>query len=166
VKSYVGLHGPSSPGDQVFACPADTFYFNESSLAYSPQGHHAQRQYDYSSYAFNGLNLLTNFPAARFGVTLPGIGGVKLSAIQKPARTVMIAEAAALMPYSWHEPQKAAAGALPLFNDSKNMLSFADSHAGLVKMFWNRTLAYPDGSPAFAAFYDPPPEYTYQWSGD
>jgi competence protein ComGC len=29
-----------------------------------------------------------------------------------------------------------------------------------------RTLAYPDGSPAFAAFYDPPAEYAYQWSGD
>ena len=31
VKSYVGLHGPSSPQDKIFACPADTFYYDEYS---------------------------------------------------------------------------------------------------------------------------------------
>jgi len=100
------------------------------------------------------------------GVTLPGIGGRALSSIKNPAKTVLVAEAAALMPYSWHEPQKRAAGQLPLFNDSLNMVSFADNHVGCVKMFWNSTTANSDGSPEFTVFYDPPGGYDYQWSGD
>ena len=42
IKSYGGLRGPSSPQDKVFACPADTFYYDESSGAYVPQGRHLQ----------------------------------------------------------------------------------------------------------------------------
>ena len=42
VKSYVGLHGPSSPQDKIFACPADTYYYDESSRAYVPHGRHEQ----------------------------------------------------------------------------------------------------------------------------
>src|SRR5215469_9216012 len=30
VKSYVGLHGASSPRDRLFACPADVFYYDQS----------------------------------------------------------------------------------------------------------------------------------------
>lgn len=70
VKSYVGLNGPSSPQDKVFTCPADTFYYDETSITYVPKGHHEQMAYDFSSYSFNGLNLLTNFAASRFGVVL------------------------------------------------------------------------------------------------
>jgi type II secretory pathway pseudopilin PulG len=166
VKNYAGLHGPSSPGDRAFACPADIFHYNETSLTYEPEGHHAQADYDFSSYSFNGLNLLTNFHAAGFGVTLPGVGGRALGSIKAPARTVLIAESAALLPYSWHEPKTPGTGAVPMANDSENMVSFADNHVSYVKMFWNSTLDYPDGSPSFAVFYDPPGEYGYQWSGD
>jgi len=28
VKSYVGLHGPSSSQDHLFACPADSFFYH------------------------------------------------------------------------------------------------------------------------------------------
>jgi prepilin-type N-terminal cleavage/methylation domain-containing protein len=166
VKGCMGLHGPSSPRDQVFACPADTFYYDETTLACVPKGRHEQAACDFSSFSFNGLNLLTNFPAARFGVTLPGIGGRRLSSIKGPAKTVLIAEAAALLPYSWHEPRKPSASELPQFNDSRNMVSFADSHVSDLKMFWNSTVGYPDGGSSFAAFYDPPAGYDYKWSGD
>ena len=43
VKSYVGLHGPSSAQDYVFACPADTFCYYESSLTYVSHGWHEER---------------------------------------------------------------------------------------------------------------------------
>ena len=43
VKSYVGLHGPSSSQDKIFTCPADTYYYDESSGAYVPHGRHEQR---------------------------------------------------------------------------------------------------------------------------
>src|SRR3984885_13953508 len=34
VKSYIGLHGLSSLQDKIFACPADMFYYDESSGVY------------------------------------------------------------------------------------------------------------------------------------
>ncbi len=166
VKSYVGLNGPSSSQDRVFACPADTFYYDETSVTYVPKGHHEQMAYDFSSYSFNGLNLLTNFAASRFGVTLPGIGGRSFSSIKDPTKTVLIAESAALLPYSWHEPRTPSTGQPPVFNDSKDAVSFVDGHVNYIKMYWNSTLRYPDGSGSLAAYYDPPAGYEYKWSGD
>ena len=49
VKSYVVLHGPSSPQDKIFACPADTFYYNDGTCAYAAHGQHEERIYDFSS---------------------------------------------------------------------------------------------------------------------
>jgi len=166
VKSYAGLHGPSSSGDKVFTCPADTIYYDETSLAYFPIGHHEQPAYDFSSYSYNGLNLLTNFHASRFGVVLPGIAGHVLGSIKEPAKTVLVAESAALLPYSWHEPKAHTAGELPSLNNSKNIVSFVDGHLSYIKMYWNSSLSYPDGSGSFAVFYDPPEGYDYKWNGD
>lgn len=166
VKSYVGLHGPSSSGDKVFTCPADIFYYDETSLAYFSSGHHEQAAYDFSSYSFSGLNLLTNFHASRFGVVLPGIAGRLLSSIKEPTKTVLVAESAALLPYSWHEPKAHSAGVLPTLNNCKNMVSFADGHISYIKMYWDSTLSYPDGSGSLSVYYDPPAGYDYKWSGD
>ena len=166
VKSYVGLHGPSSPGDKVFTCPADIFYYDDTSLAYAPNGHHEQAAYDFSSYYFNGLNLLTKFHANQFGVVLPGIAGRSLSSIKEPTKTVLVAESAAMLPYSWHEPKAHTAGELPALNNSKNMVSFVDGHMSYIKMYWNSTLSYPDGSGSLSVYYDPPAGYDYKWSGD
>ena len=92
IRSYVGLTGASSSHDKVFACPKDTFYYNESNAAYVPAGHHEQPSYDFSSYAFNGLNLLTNYPARQFGVMLPGIAGVPLTSVKEPTKTILVTE--------------------------------------------------------------------------
>ena len=166
VKSYVGLHGPSSSGDKVFACPADIFHYDETSLAYFPSGHHEQAAYDFSSYSYSGLNLLTNYPASRFGVVLSGVAGRLLSSIKEPAKTVLVAESAALLPYSWHEPKAHAAGELPTVDNSKSIVSFVDGHLGYIKMYWNSSLSYPNGSGSLAVYYDPPDGYDYKWSGD
>jgi len=167
VKSYVGLHGPSSPEDKVFACPADTFHYNDSSLVYVPHGQHEQRTYHFSSYDFNGANLLgTNYPHFADNGVLPGIGGQKLSAVKNPAKTVVVVEAPALLPYSWHQPKPPASGGLPIFNDAKNMVSFVDSHVSYINIYWNSTLGYPNGDFSVAAYYDPPAGYDYQWSGN
>jgi prepilin-type N-terminal cleavage/methylation domain-containing protein/prepilin-type processing-associated H-X9-DG protein len=166
VNSYVGVTGTSSPHDKIFACPADTFYYDETSIAYVPKGHHEQMTYDFASYSFNGLNLLTNFAASRFGVTLPGIGGRSFSSVKNPAKTILIAESAAMLPYSWHEPRKSSPGEPAVFNDSKNTISFVDGHVSYIKMYWNSTLRYPDGSGSLSAYYDPPNGYDYKWSGD
>ena len=166
VKRYVGLHGPSSPQDIIFGCPADVFFYNDYSLAYLPQGQHEQRGYDFSSYAFNGANLLlTNYPHFADNGFLPGVGGRKLSAIKNPSRTVLVAESPALQPYSWHQPKPPAPGGYPMFNDAKNVVSFADSHVSYINIYWNSTLSYPNGGASLAAYYDPPAGYEYQWSG-
>jgi len=166
VKSYVGLHGASSAQDKVFACPVDTFYYDDASLAYASSGRHEAFNYDYSSYTFNGGNLLSNYVNLAYNGNLPGIGGQKLGAVKHPARTVLVAEASALLPYSWHQPQPQPSGALPIFNDAKNMVSFADSHVSYVKIYWDSSIHYPNGGASLAAYYDPPAGYDYQWSGN
>jgi prepilin-type N-terminal cleavage/methylation domain-containing protein len=166
MKSYVGLNGASSPQEKLFACPKDTFYYNESSGAYVPAGHHEQPSYDFSSYAFNGLNLLTNYSARQFGVVLPGIAGVPLSSIKEPAKTILMAEWAAWFPYSWHHPKKPSADGTAFFDGSQNMVSFVDGHVNYIKMYWNSGIRYPDGSFSISGFYDPPAGYDYKWSGN
>jgi prepilin-type N-terminal cleavage/methylation domain-containing protein len=167
VKSYVALHGPSSPRDKIFACPADTFCHSDAASAYVPHGRHEQAAYDFSSYAFNGANLLaTNYPNYAYNGVLPGIGGQKLSAIKNPAKTLLVLEASALLPYSWHQPKPPVSGGWPMFNDAKNMVSFVDSHVSYINIYWDSTLSYPNGGIPIAAYYDPPAKYDYQWSGD
>jgi prepilin-type N-terminal cleavage/methylation domain-containing protein len=167
VKNYVGLHGPSSPQDKIFACPADTFHYNDSSLACVPHGRHEQGTFDFSSYAFNGANLLTtNYPNFAYNGVLPGIGGQKLSAVKNSARTVLVVEASALEPYSWHQPKPPVQGGWPMFNDAKNMVGYVDGRVSYIKIYWNSTLGYPNGGISIAAYYDPPAGYDYQWSGN
>jgi prepilin-type N-terminal cleavage/methylation domain-containing protein len=171
VKSYAGLNGPPSMQDNIFACPADTYYYDDDSVAYFPQGRHEQGFWHYSSYTFNGLNLCTNYPNFAYNGVLPGIGGKKLSAVKNSAKTVLLVEASALLPYSWHRPKPPAPGppapgGLPIFNDAKNMVSYVDSHVSYINIYWNSTIGYPNGGISVAAYYDPPEGYDYQWSGN
>jgi len=153
MKSYVGLHGVSSPQDALFACPADTYYYFEYTLI--PQGRHMQPQYNYSSYAFNAGNIRST--AGEF----PGIAGRKLTSIKNPARTVLVTEFASLDPYSWHANQKEASGQAGA-SGSRNMVSFVDGHVNYIKIYWDTNTT----GPIQAWQYDPPVGYDYKWSGD
>ena len=167
IKGDLGLHGQSSSQDEIFTCPADLFYYDETSAAYVPQGRHELAGYDYSSYAFNGGNLLlTNYPNFADNGILPGIGGKKMSAVKNSTKTVLVAEASAVFPYSWHQPKPPVPGVLPMFNNARNMVSFVDGHASDIKIYWNSLLSYPNGGISVAAYYDPPAGYDYQWSGN
>jgi len=160
------VNGPASPHDKIFACPADAFCYDESSVVYVPHGRHELLIYDYSSYAFNSLNLLTNYPNYAYNGVLPGIGGEKLTAIKNPVKTLFALEGAALLPYSWHQPRANTPGDVALFNDSKNLASYVDGHASYINIYWNSALRYPNGFFSCAAYYDPPAGYDYQWSGN
>ncbi|HEY3760468.1 MAG TPA: type II secretion system protein [Verrucomicrobiae bacterium] len=166
IKSFVGLHGFSSPQDEIFTCPADTFYYDEGTAAFVGHGLYTEKSHDFSSYAFNGLNLLTNYPNVAYNGPLPGIGGMKLSAIKNSARTVLVTESAALMPYSWHQPAKPSLTGISLLNNAKDIVSFADGHVSYISIYWNSLISYPNGGISVAAYYDPPPGYEYQWSGN
>ncbi len=160
IKSYVGLHGPSSPKDKLFACPADTFYYDWPSLACQDRGMHEQADSDYSSYAFSGGNGCTNSPPAFLQQThFPGVFGCALASIKEPGRTILTLEASAVFPWSWHEPQKLPAGDCGV-EGAKNVIGFVDGHVRYMKMYW---------SPAFhltTACYDPPAVYGYKWRAD
>jgi len=174
VKNYVGLKGASSAQDRLFACPADVFYYgymfgkrpgHTSWEGYVPESWCAQSNSDYSSYVFNAGNLFNPTNSA----FRPGIAGMSLSSIMHPSRTVLVAEAPALIPFSWHQPKR------PLyiisttycpnmfFNNAMNMVGFVDGHVSYMRIYW-KTLSAPPFSPACA--YDPPAEYDYQWSGN
>jgi prepilin-type N-terminal cleavage/methylation domain-containing protein len=168
MKNYVGLKGASSTQDRLFACPADTFYYDYVTkfhpgywVGFVPQSVCAQSNSDYSSYKFNAGNLQlgsfrgTNFPRS-------GVAGLTISSIKHPARTLLVAELPAFVPYSWHKPKRPYNKVNSIFNDSMDMVSFVDGHVAFIKMYWKT--ARPADS--LAMDYDPPAGYEYQWSGD
>ena len=160
MKSYVGLHGASSPQDKVFTCPADTFYFDFPTPNYLPQGLHEQAVSDYSSYGFNG-NAETNPapPAVLNEASYGGISGLKQAWIKDPVKTVLLMELSAGYPWSWHQPQSFPAGQFG-FPDAKNMIAFVDGHVSYIKMFRDTNHNIP------AINYEPPAGYDYKWHGD
>jgi len=151
MKNYVGLNGAPSPRDKLFACPADTFYYDFPSIAYEAQSLHDQVESDFSSYAFNGANEPPNDPAT------PGIFGCKLDSIVNPAKTLLVFEASAFFPWSWHQPQKLPLGKYGV-NNAQNMVSFVDGHVSYIKIYWNSSLDETSVN------YDPPAGYDYKRS--
>jgi prepilin-type N-terminal cleavage/methylation domain-containing protein len=160
VKNYMGLQGPSSPQDKLFACPADTFYHDFPSMAYKAEGLHAQVASDYSSYGFNGSPEIKPTPPPSLHVdSYGGISGLKQASIRDPVTTVLLTELAAFFPWSWHEPHALPAGSYGI-SDARNMMSFVDGHISYVKMYWNEPLNTTTCS------YEPPTGYAYKWHGD
>ncbi|MDB6056938.1 MAG: prepilin-type N-terminal cleavage/methylation domain [Verrucomicrobiales bacterium] len=155
MKSYVGVNGESSARDKLFACSADTFYyeFTQTNYTYIAKSFHDQATNDYSSYWFNSGTLTI------FGTNSPGLAGRKLSSIRQPSKTVLVAEMPAFFPWSWHDPKPPAKNESVLFNDAQDMVGFADGHVSYIKMYWE--MAY---SPTLA--FDPPAGYDYKWSAD
>ncbi|HEV2691288.1 MAG TPA: prepilin-type N-terminal cleavage/methylation domain-containing protein [Verrucomicrobiae bacterium] len=152
IKSYVGLHGGSSPSDKIFDCPADTFCYTPGNLPeYHSESSFGHYDLVYSSYIFNGANTATE--------PRPGIAGLKLSSIIDPVKTDVVTEQAASWPWSWHESKKLPAGVEGV-NNAKNVVAFADGHVNYVKIYWDVDL----DSRSFN--YDPPTGYEYRWSGD
>jgi prepilin-type N-terminal cleavage/methylation domain-containing protein len=166
MKNYVGLDGASSSQDKLFQCPADTFYPNWIIAPVGPPHYFVQKSlhddpsWDFASYAFNGGDNVTR-KFFKKTVTNPGLGGVKLSSVRHPARTVLVAEIAAFGPWSWHDPSShgVAHESGTLYNDSRNVVSFVDGHVSYIKTHW-------EPGQIWAAGYEPPAGYDYQWSPD
>jgi prepilin-type N-terminal cleavage/methylation domain-containing protein len=150
------LRTTSTPSNRgLFACPADAFHYDYDEHTFVSKSLHAQSNYSYSSYAFNGGNFPMGKPPA---VRWPGIAGLKLSSIKEPAKTVLISEFPALLPYSWHKP-----GTSGHYNNAQDVVSFIDGHVSFIKIYWNSATP-PDRHEAWQ--YDPPAGYDYKWSGD
>lgn len=161
INSYVGIKGASAPQDRVFACPADTFFYDMSGngRGYVPQPLHAQADQGFTSYAFNAGQFTTrprtNMPAT---TNYYGIGGQRLETISHPSRAVLLAEVPAYSPYSWHQPKRPFSKVNAVFADAKDMVCFVDGHISYAKIYF-------DGK-KIAWDYNPPAGYEYQWTGD
>lgn len=139
VKSYAGLHGPSSTNDVLFACPDDRGYTD-------PRPFHTSARFDFGSYVFNGVIL----PG------VPNIAGWSQSAIAEPRRTLQVMEWTAHGPLSWHRSRTGRKN-FPFYRDAESVVGFVDGHVGLIRI-------YHDG---FNAAYtrDPIAGYDYRYSG-
>lgn len=140
IKGYVGLSGPSSPNDEVFACPLDRGYSDPGPFWRNPR-------FDFSSYVFNGVTV----------DEAPNIAGRKLPTISQPDRTLLVMEWTAHAPLSWHRSKTGKANA-PFYRDAESMVTFADGHADFIEIYY-------DGYNA-AYTRDPIPGYAYKYSGD
>jgi hypothetical protein len=160
MRGYVGLHGASSARDKVFACPADTFYYEWPSLECQTRSLHNEPASDYSSYGFIGNGETNPVPPAFLNqASYGGIAGRRQASISEPARTVLLMEISAGFPWSWHEPQGVPSGQCG-FNGAKNVLSFVDGHVSYIKMYRNPNFNLPTCN------YEPSPGYDYKWHGD
>lgn len=144
VKTYLGLQGPSSPEEKVFACPDDRGYGEGTER---PRPFCQSRKHNFTSYVFNGVNL----PG------MPNIAGWELSAVQEPSRTLLVMEWVAHAPLSWHRSLTGQANT-PFYCDAESVVGFVDGHVALTKIYY-------DGLNA-AYTRDPPSGYDYKYSGD
>lgn len=161
INSYVGVHGPSSTRDRLFACPADIFFYDtgRNGRGYVPQPLHEQADNGFTSYAYNAGQFttppMTNAPAT---TNYCGIAGWRLEAVPHPSTTVLLGEVTAFSPYSWHQPKRPFSKENAAFADAKNMICFVDGHVSYIKIYF-------DGK-KIAWAYNPPAGYDYQWSAD
>lgn len=146
MKSYVGLTGPSSPDDRLFACPADRFGIDLGQGKINSGSFHDDPGTDYSSYGIDALNGITG---------LPGIAGKRIDSIREPWRTILVAEDSALSGFSWHDH-------LPIVNDARSVVSFVDGHVAYIRIYWNGFLSKVE----LPMWYNPPAGYDYKWSAD
>jgi len=139
VKGYVGLSGPSSANDKLFACPLDRGYSD-------PRPFCKTARFDYGSYVFNGVQLLST----------PQIAGWAVSSVVEPQRTLLVMEWTAHAPLSWHRSRTGRANA-PFYSDAQNVVGFVDGHVHFSKIY------YDGYTPAYTR--DPIPGYDYKYSG-
>lgn len=160
VMNYLGLHGAPSPHDKVFACPADTFFYLNASPNLHSVSLHDQLDSYYSSYAYNGFGEdpddLPGLPDETASLP-PGLYGWKLAAITDPSKTILIAEASAFLPFTWHDSVRPPPGAFG-FNNARNVASFTDGHASYIPIY------FYTNSGLVTCFYNPPAGYDYKWS--
>jgi hypothetical protein len=146
----------------LFACPADTFYYDFPVPNYIGQSLHDEPNLDYSSYGFiggGGSQTKPKPPAFLNEDSYGGVGGLKIALIKDPAKTVLLMELSAGFAWSWHQPQSVPAGQFG-FKDAKNVIGFVDGHVSYVKMYRNSSINLPSCN------YEPPTGYEYKWHAD
>ena len=102
----------------------------------------------YSSYGFNGVERGTN----DFGMA-----GRQFSTVHNPSKTALDGEISGGIGISWHDRRPQGQ-----YNDAPNVGGFVDGHVSYVKIYWNGA----GGVAGFPFYYEPPPNYEYQWTAN
>lgn len=90
---------------------------------------------------------------------------MKLSVIREPGKTILVCEAPALWPYSWHHPRiEGDSINAAHFNNARDVVSFVDGRVNFIKMYLDTTNVWTGHQEAW--HYNPPAGYDYKWSGD
>jgi prepilin-type processing-associated H-X9-DG protein len=140
VKGDLGLKGPSSPADKVFACPDDRGYEDKRPFRSSAK-------FDYGSYVYNGVTL----PG------LPHVAGRVPATIKEPSITLLVMEWTAHAPLSWHRSLTGRRNH-PFYNNAESVVGFVDGHVEMIPIYY-------DGMNA-AYTRNPIPGYKYKYSAD
>jgi prepilin-type N-terminal cleavage/methylation domain-containing protein/prepilin-type processing-associated H-X9-DG protein len=143
VKGYLGLTGPSSPLEKVFACPEDRGY---GFGGQEPKPFYLSKNHNYTSFVLNGVNL----PG------IPNVAGWPVASVKDPARTLLVMEWIAHAPLSWHKSRTGRQNS-PFYNNAESVVGFVDGHVSLTKIHY-------DGMNA-AYTRDPVGGYDYKYSG-
>jgi competence protein ComGC len=144
VKDFLGLSGPSSPEERVFACPDDRGYGESRE---TPTPFCRSKKHNYTSYVFNGVDL----PG------IPNISGRRIDSIVAPERTLLVMEWTAHAPLSWHRSRTGQENT-PFYSDAESVVGYVDGHVALTRIYY-------DGLNA-AYTRDPALGYQYKYSGD
>jgi hypothetical protein len=86
---------------------------------------------------------------------MPNIAGLKLPAVKRPQKTLLVMEWTAHAPLSWHH-SKTGRNNSPFYCDAESVVGFVDGHVKLSKIYY-------DGYNA-AYTRDPIDGYEYQYS--
>lgn len=148
IKHYLGLSGPPSIQEKVFACPNDLFHIEMPQNAMVAGGTYEDPDTYYSSYGINDLNRSRDD-------SFPGISGRKITSVRAPERTVLVTESSGLFGFSWHDPSA-------IVNNAHSVVSFVDGHLAFIRIYWDGYISKPD----LPMWYDPPAGYDYKWSAD
>jgi prepilin-type N-terminal cleavage/methylation domain-containing protein len=157
-KTYAGVKGPSGSNDVVFRCPKDR--------GWAPNPGYLKPLWqvwscDYSSYIFNGVDNQSNDKNSN------NLLNIKLTNVQHPTRTWLMAEWSFSWAYSWHNSLTGTAN-IP-YNNCLNNLSFVDGHAAMIKTYYDAASGtYPGGYYTYASSGTPaiPLGYDYQNGAD
>src|SRR5439155_10352352 len=123
----------------VYSCPVDT-----GDSQWGP--YYKRIELGASSYYFNDPRWAGN-------PEIIGLVGVVATQVTQPSRTVLNADGAIWMPFSWHDGNKKPVAR----NDAKNNICFVDGHVQYLPVHSN-------GFGAAAPSAEPPAAYSYKWN--
>jgi prepilin-type N-terminal cleavage/methylation domain-containing protein len=177
---YRRLVMPYMKNTDVFKCPSDVGFPGlgppASTASAGSVAGMSNQLYDYNSYPMNPW-LNGNLPPGVGGVPADkithsqyGIGLIELEenpsdATQAASTQILVSDASAQFPFSWHDPQRFTGSGVAIYKDAGNVVGFVDGHVKYIKVYSIGAIG-PSGVTR-AYYYNThvsmPASYNYRW---